>query len=240
MSVSRLTHGLSTVPASGPTGQYPLPDPFHTGGDSLDVFTYANDYTDIGSTNNTTITGTSSTFALADGLGGYGLITPGGTTTVTTVARTASAFQFISGQKFWYVTRLKTSAVGAGVITRFGLQYGTGANTTNDALYFTKVTGAAGGVNLVSTVSTTATTLVTNVLSSTVADTFIDVGFYYNGTDILVYANDVTVARVSAPTIGSSGTTLTNALLTPFFQITPTATDTMTIDYLLVAQETSR
>ena len=47
-------------------------------------------------------------------------------------------------------------------------------------------------------------------------------------------------ARVSAVTIGSSGTNLTNALLSPVFQITPTATDTLTTDFVLAAQEISR
>jgi hypothetical protein len=48
------------------------------------------------------------------------------------------------------------------------------------------------------------------------------------------------VARVTAPTIGSTGTTLTNAVLGPVFQITPTATDTLTADFVLAAQEVSR
>ena len=98
---------------------------------------------------------------------------------------------------------------------------------------------ASTSLNLVSTVGSTATTLVTGV-ATMADDTFVDVGFYYNGTDLLVYYADALVARVSAPTIGSSGTTLTNALLAPVFQITPTATDTLTIDYVMSAQETTR
>ena len=71
-------------------------------------------------------------------------------------------------------------------------------------------------------------------------DTFVDVGFYYNGTDLLVYSSDSLVARVTAPTIGSSGTTLTNALMTTLFGITPVATETLTIDYEFAAMETTR
>ena len=48
------------------------------------------------------------------------------------------------------------------------------------------------------------------------------------------------VARVSSPTIGSSSTTLTNALMGTVFQITPIATDTLTTDFVLAAQEVSR
>jgi hypothetical protein len=236
---SRYSQGISTAKVNTITGDFPLPDPFHTGSGILDVFAYINDFTDIGTTTLNTLTGTP-TFNLTNGLGGVALLTPSGAAVVATVARSFTSFQFISGNKFWYLTRLQTSGVGAGVITRFGLQNGTGANTTNDSIYFTKVTGAAGGVNLVSTVATVATTLATNVLSSTAAATYVDVGFYYNGTDLLVYANDQLVARVSNPTIGASGTTLTSTVLTPFFQITPVATETMSIDYVMAAQEMTR
>ena len=238
---TRYPKGISTAVVGSLMGDFPLPDPFHTSSTAgKQVYVYANDYVDLGNAASRTITGTSSTFALADGIGGWALVTPGGTTTTTTVARTAAAHQFVSGSKFWYVIRLKTSAVGAGVITRFGLQNGSGANTTNDAIYFTKPTAAGAGISLVSTVATVATTLASNVISSTTADTFVDVGFYYDGKDLLVYANDALVARVESPTIGASGTTLSNTLMQPFVQITPTATDTMTVDYVMAAQEVSR
>ena len=48
------------------------------------------------------------------------------------------------------------------------------------------------------------------------------------------------IARITAPTIGTTGTTLTNALITPVLQITPTATDTLTVDFLGTAQEVTR
>ena len=48
------------------------------------------------------------------------------------------------------------------------------------------------------------------------------------------------VARVSAPTIGSSATTLTDANLGPVMQITPTATDTLTVDYIAASVEVTR
>ena len=57
---------------------------------------------------------------------------------------------------------------------------------------------------------------------------------------LLVYSANNLIARVSAPTIGSSATTLTNAILGPVFQITPTATDTLTVDFVLAAQELVR
>ena len=113
-----------------------------------------------------------------------------------------------------------------------------GTSSTTDSLLFVKAAGST-SLNLVSTVNGTATTLVTGV--TTMADnTFVDVGFYYNGTDLLVYSSDALVARVPAVTIGASGTNLTNALMTTLFGITPVATETMTIDYEFAAMETTR
>jgi len=237
---TNLTYGVATVPQQQPLGMYPLPDPFHTSSDSgLDVYTYSNDYTDLGNVASRVITGASSTFALTDGVGGFGLLTPGGTTTATTCYRYAASFQFVAGQKFWYLNRIKASAVSGNQIVQFGLiKSSGGTSSTTDSLLFVKAAGST-SLNLVSTVNGTATTLVTGV--TTMADnTFVDVGFYYNGTDLLVYSSDALVARVPAVTIGASGTNLTNALMTTLFGITPVATETMTIDYEFAAMETTR
>lgn len=238
---TRFLSGVATVSAATPLGNYPHPDPFHTGGTSgLDVVTYANDFFNIGSTTlDWTITGTSSTFTTTNGVGGVALITPGGTTTTTTVASTGSGFQFVSGQKFWYVCRIKMSAVSSTKAFSFGLQKGSGATgSATDGLWFTKPASST-SLNLVSEVDGTTTTLVTGV-TTVAADTYVDVAFYYDGTDILVYSADAVVARVSAPTIGNTATTLTNELLNVVFNVVPTATDTVSIDYVLAAQETTR
>ena len=239
-SPSRFTSGVATVDAQYPLGQYPFPDPFHTSGSvGLDVVSYVNDFFTVGSTTlDWTLTGASSTFAITDGLGGVALVTPGGASTVTTVAGTHNGFQFVAGQAFWYLCRIKMNAITSTKAFLFGLQTGTSATST-DGIWFTKPASST-SLNLVSRVGSTSTTLITGV-TTVAADTYVDVGFYYNGTDILVYSQDTLVARVTAPTIGSSATTLTNALLTPVFQSTPTATtDTLSIDYVLAAQETVR
>jgi hypothetical protein len=239
-SPTRFTAGVGTVDAQFPLGQYPFPDPFHTSGNaSYDVVSYSNDFFTVGSTTlDWTITGASSTFAITNGVGGIALITPGGASTVTTVAGAHNGFQFVSGQSFWYLCRIKMNAVSSTKSFLFGLQTGTSATST-DGIWFTKPASST-SLNLVSRVGSTSTTLVTGV-TTVAADTYVDVGFYFNGTDMLVYSADALVARVSGPTIGSTGTTLTDALLTPVFQATPTATtDTLSIDYVLAAQETTR
>lgn len=238
---TRFLSGVATVPASQPLGNYPFPDPFHTSGSTgLDVVSYANDFFSIGSTTlDWTITGTSSTFATTNGLGGVALITPGGTTTTTTVAAAGSSHQFVAGQKFWYVCRIKMSAISSTKAFTFGLQKGSGATgSATDGFWFTKPASST-SLNLVSRVDGTSTTLVTGV-TTVAADTYVDVGFYYDGTDILVYSSDVVVARVSAPTVGSTATTLTDELLNIVFNVVPTATDTLSIDYVLAAQEATR
>lgn len=237
---TRFTSGVATVSGTQPLGSYPFPDPFHTSGvANLDVTSYANDFFTLGTTTvDWTITGVSSTFAVTDGVGGQALVTPGGASTVTTVAGSHNGFQFVAGQKFWYLCRIQPAAVTSTKSFLFGLQTGTSATST-DGIWFTKPASST-SVNLVSRVGSTSTTLVTGVTTAS-AGGWIDVGFYYDGTDLLVYSGDALVTRVSAPTIGASATTLTNALLTPVFQDTPTATtDTLTIDYVLAAQETSR
>lgn len=238
---TRFLSGVATVPAATPLGNYPFPDPFHTSGTTgLDVISYANDFFNIGSTTlDWTITGTSSTFATTNGLGGVALITPGATTTTTTVASAGSSFQIIAGQKFWYVCRIKMSAITSTKAFTFGLQKGSGATgSATDGIWFTKPASST-SLNLVSTVNSTATTLVTGVTTAA-DDTYVDVGFYYDGVDLLVYSADAVVARVSAPTVGSTATTLTNALLNVAFNVVPTATDTLSIDYVLAAQESAR
>jgi hypothetical protein len=233
---SRFLSGVATVDAQYPLGNYPFPDPFHTSGSSnLDVFTYSTDFTDLGQVAANTVTGSGSTFALTNGVGGMAILTPGGTTTASSVYRTYSNFQFVAGNKFWYIKRIQPSAVAGNVSFKFGLQYG---SATTDGIWFSKA-AASTSLNLVSSVNSTVTTLVTGVATAT-AGGWLDVAFYYDGTDLLVYNADNLVARVASPTIGASGTTLTNVLLAPFFQITPTTTDTLTTDYVLAAQETVR
>ena len=233
---TRFLSGVATTPASTPLGNYPFPDPLHTSGSvGKDVVTYLNDFMDLGNSASRTITGVSSTFALVDGVGGIGILTPGGTTTASSIYRTAASFQFIAGNKFWFVQRTKYSAIGTGITGYFGV-IKTGGATTDSLLFKLAATGV---VSFVSTVNNVATTLLTTVLTAT-SGGWIDVGFYFDGTDILVYNSDVVVGRVSGASVGSASTTLTNALLTPITQITPAATETVSLDYALIAQETTR
>ena len=237
---TRLYSGLSTAYSNEPLYSFPFPDPFHTGSTStLGSSTYTNDFNTLIGTDYT-VTGSSSAFAVAAGIGGWATLTPGGTTTASAAYKNGTFFQFVAGNRAWFSTRIKASAVAGAISYYAGLRAG---SATTDGLWFAKAASST-SINLVSTVGSTATTLVTGVATA-VADTFVELAWYYDGTDITVYSgtsasNMGPVARVSSPTIGSSSTTLTNALMGTVFQITPIATDTLTTDFVLAAQEVSR
>lgn len=233
---TRFNYGLATVTNAEPLGNYPLPDPFHTSSSpnkGLGVVQYANDFDTLIGTDYT-VTGTSSTFSLSTTVvGGAAVLTPGGVSTASSAYKAGQFLQFQAGNKLWFLSRFQVSSVTAPT-AYVGLQAG---SATTDGLWFSM---AAGGViSLVSTVGSTATTLVSTVTTATSA-AWVDVGFYFNGTELDVFVNDVMSFRVAVPTIGSSATTLTNAILTPVFEITPTATQTLTVDYVLAAQEVTR
>jgi hypothetical protein len=237
---TRLYSGLSTAFPNEPLYSYPFPDPFHTGStQNIGSSTYTNDFNTLVGTDYT-VTGTSSTFALASGVGGLATLTPGGTTTASAAYKNGQFYQFVAGNRSWFTCRFKVSAVAGNVSFYVGMRNGASAT---DGIWFSKA-AASTAVNLVSTVNSTSTTLVSNVITA-VADTFMELGFYYDGTDLICYSGTNSSdlgpdARVSNVTIGSSGTNLTNALIAPVFQITPTATDTLTADFVLAAQEVTR
>ena len=232
---TRLYAGLSTAYPNETLYSFPFPDPFHTGStQTLGSSTYTNDFNTLIGTDYT-VTGTSSTFALIAGVGGQATLTPGGTTTASSAYKNGQFFQIVSGNRFWYSTRIQASAVAGNVSFYAGFQTG---SSTNDALYFSKA-AASTSINLVSVVGGTSTNIATGI-ATVAAATWIEFGLYYNGTDLIVYVNNNPVTRISSPTVGSSATTLTNAVMGPVFQITPTATDTLTTDFVLACQEVNR
>ena len=233
---TRFLSGVATVPAAQPLGNYPFPDPFHTGGVAgLDVFTYSTDYTDLGQVAANTVTGSSSTFALEAGIGGYAVLTPGASTTASSVYRTNSNFQFVSGQKFWFLERIIPGLFATTGTYAFGLQFG---SATTDGIWFTKPASST-EIRLVSSVNSTATTLlgtggtvsttpvathitgsltggVTTSGSTTItytASTSLVVGQYIYGTGIPLNSTVTSIisstsATISAPA-SASGSSLT-------------------------------
>ena len=228
---TRYSNGVSTNDAQYLNGNFPLPAPFTTSGSSLTgVAQYANDFTSTVA--EYTVTGTSSTFALTDGNGGLGLITPGAAATATAAYKTASNVAFVAGNQVWFSTRIKASAVSGTKAFYVGLRNG---SAVTNGLWFAKAASST-SVNLVSTVASSSTTLVTGVATA-VDDTFLELGYYFDGVDLYVYNNNVVVARVEAPVIG---TNIPSVNLGTVMQITPTATDTLTVDYISASVEVTR
>lgn len=228
---TRYSNGVSTNDAQYLNGNFPLPAPFTTSGSSLTgVAQYANDFTE--SVAEYTVTGASSTFALTDGNGGLGLITPGAASTATAAYKTASNVAFVAGNQVWFSTRIKASLVSGTKAFYVGLRNG---SAVTNGLWFAKAASST-SVNLVSTVASVATTLVTGVATAA-DDTYLELGYYFDGLDLLVYNNNTIVARVSAPVIGTS---IPSVNLGTVMQITPTATDTLTVDYISASVEVTR
>ena len=225
---ARFPSGVSTRPITANFGSYPMADPVRTGGNAgLGICHYTQDFTVTGAADYT-VTGTSSGFAIAAGTtGGVAVLTPGASTTAS-AAYSNTFVGLKSGQRSWFAARFKVSAVSGNVAFYCGLRAGSSAN---DGLWFAKA-AASTSVNVISTVSSSATTLATGVATAA-ADTWLNVGFYYDGTDLLIYVDDALVARAAAPT-------LTGAVLSPVFQLTPVNLETMTVDYIVASAEVAR
>lgn len=237
---SRFLSGVATVPATQPLGSFPFPDPFHTSGSSnLDVVTYSNDFFELGNSSAYTLSG-GGAVALgvgAAGVGGTEVLTPA-SATACAKTRAGTAFSFTQGNKFWYLKRIAPSAVAGVMSMFFGLNTANAAITA-DGIYFRKAASQL-NLDLVSVINGTTTVLAAAV-TTVAAGVYLDVGFYYDGTDILVYVNNVFKVRISNVTVGATNAfTVTNAYLSSVVQITPVATETLTTDYVLVANEIVR
>jgi hypothetical protein len=228
---TRLSNGVSTNDAQYLMGNYPLPSPFTTSGSrSTGVAEYANDFTN--SVAEYTVVGTSSTFALTDGNGGIAVLTPGAAATASAAYKTATNVAFVAGNQVWFTSRFKASAVSGTKSFFVGLRNG---SASTNGLWFAKAASST-SVNLVATVASVATTLVTGVATAA-DDTYLELGYYFDGVDLLVYNNNTLVARVSAPVIG---TNIPSVTIGPVMHITPTATDTLTVDYISASVEVTR
>ena len=237
----RFVNGISTQPVFAFGGDFPLPHPFSSSArPTHGVAVYADDFLDLGNTTSRTIVGASSTLALTDEVGGVALITPGAATTVTTVHRTAAALQFQAGNRLWCQHRMAVSSVAGAVVVQVGLsKVSAGTIATTDRLYIEKAAGST-SLNLISVVNNVSTTLLTAFMTGMANATYYNFGLYYDGKDLEVYVNDNLMGRVAAVTIGASATNLTNALMAPYVNITPTASETIKLDYLMAAQELPR
>lgn len=182
-----------------------------------------------------TNTGVTPTNALTDVQGGCLL------TTITAadddasfLQKTGEAFKFVSGKKTFFECRFKVSDATQSDIV-FGLSItDTTPLAVTDGVYFLKSDGAA-TVDFKSLMNSAGLTV--SAIATLANDTFVKLGFYYDGaSNVALYVNNV---KVSDNTV-TIGTTLCNdeeLRVTFGLQNGEAVAKNMTTDYIKVYQE---
>jgi hypothetical protein len=229
ISNTRFPYGLTNVTEVDLFADMVQPDPtlFHEYFNDFDTYT-AGDWT-------VTETSASATQALTAGDGGLLLITnTAADDDLVALQKNPAAFTFTAGKKTFFRCRFKVSdATQSDVV--FGLQVvdATPLDVT-DGIYFLKADGAA-TVNFVcrknaSTGSTTASAVATMA-----NDTFIELGFYYDGQSSVAYeVNGSVLGSLDASSAFLPDTTCTVSFA---LQNGEAVAKTMTVDYVYVAKE---
>lgn len=229
---SRFTSGVSTVPSSDLLGQFPEPDP-------TQVISYFNDF-HVYAAGDWTVTG-SPTNALVDVRGGALQMTAANTTndTLSQIQLSKEGFVIQSGKKAWFKARVKMAAASAGdmVVGLYVADTSPVASAPSDGIYFRKDDGDA---NIDFTVNVdSAAAVSTTAIGTLVADTFVTLGFYYDGvTTVRAYVDDIHVATLTLTAANLAA--LDDETLAPAFaqqNANGGAATVGTIDYLLCAVE---
>ena len=229
ISNTRFPYGLTNVSEVDLFSDMVQPDPtlFHQYFNDFDTYV-AGDWT-------VTETDSGATQALTAGDGGLLLITnTAADNDLVALQKNPAAFTFTAGKKTFFRCRFKVSdATQSDVV--FGLQVvdSTPLDVT-DGIYFLKADGAA-TVDFIcrknaSTGSTSATAVATMA-----NDTFIELGFYYDGQSKVAY-------EVNGSVLGSldaSSTYLPDTTCTVSFALQngEAVAKLMTVDYVYVAKE---
>lgn len=139
-------------------------------------------------------------------------------------------FLITAGKRMWFKARFKVSDATLSAVV-MGLQItDTTPLAVSDGVYFIKPAAAA-TMNFVVTASSTATTA--SAVATLANNTFIDVGFQYDGDSrIIYYINNAKAGSVAVTNMP------THALTASFgIQNGEAVAKTMTVDYIFVAEE---
>lgn len=229
ISNTRFPYGVTNVGETDLFADMVQPDPtlFHTYFNDFDTYT-AGDWV-------VTETDAGATQALTAGDGGLLLITnTAADNDLVALQKTPAAFTFTAGKKTFFRCRFKVSdATQSDLI--FGLQViDTTPLDVTDGIYFLKADGAA-TIDIIcrknaSTGSTSASAVAT--LSN---DTFIELGFYYDGQSKVAYeVNGSVLGSLDASSSYLPDTTCTVSFA---LQNGEAVAKTMTVDYVYVAKE---
>jgi hypothetical protein len=224
--VTRFPNGVTNVGEDSLFADLTMPAPtkFHTYYEDFDYYVAGN-WT-------VTETQAGATQALTDGDGGLLLITnTAADNDLVSLQKVGESYRFASGKELFFEARLKVSdATESDVV--IGLQI---TDTTpldvSDGVFFIKADGST-SVSLLVEKNGTATT--TSSVATMANDTFISLGFYYDGASSIQYFVDGVVKGTSVTTnlVDDEDLTVSFAI-----QNGEAVAKTMTVDYIFVAKE---
>jgi len=229
ISNTRLQYGVTNVSEANLFADLVQPDPtlFHEYMNDFDTYVAA-DWV-------VTETDAAATQALTAGDGGLLLVTnTAADNDLVALQKTPAAWTFTAGKKTFFRCRFKVSDATQSDLV-FGLQVidVTPLDVT-DGIYFLKPDDAA-TINFICRKNATTGSTSALAIATLVSDTFIVLGFYYDGQSTVQYeVNGVVLGSLDA-----SSTFLPDTTCTVSFAIQngAAAAKTMTVDYVYVAKE---
>jgi hypothetical protein len=229
ISNTRFPFGLTNVGETDLFADMVQPDPtlFHEYWNDFDTYT-AGDWV-------VTETQAGATQALTAGDGGLLLLTNSAADDdLVALQKTPAAFTFTAGKKTFFRCRFKVSDATQSDIV-FGLQV---VDTTpldvTDGVYFLKADGSTSFSVICRKNATTGSTSASSI-ATLANDTYIELGFYYDGESKVVYeVNGAVVGSLDGTSAFLPDTTCTVSFA---LQNGEGAAKTMTVDYVYAAKE---
>lgn len=227
--ITRFPDGFNNVAEGALFEDIKQADPtlFHTYWNDFDTYT-AGDWT-------VTETDSGATQALTAGDGGLLLITnTAGIADLVALQKNPASFTFTGGRKLFYETRFKVSDATQSALV-MGLQVvdDTPLDVT-DGVYFLKADGAV-TLSAVCRKNATTGSISDTAIASMADDTFITLGFYYDGVGTIYYAaNNVVLGTLDASSTYLPDTTCTVSIA---LQNGEAVAKTLTCDYVFCAKE---
>lgn len=226
MTTTRFPNGVTNVGEQSlfaELGQ-PAATIFHTYFEDFDYYTAA-DWT-------VTETDAGATQALTDGDGGLLLITnTAADNDLVSLQKKGESFRFESGKALFFEARFKVSdATQSDVVIGLQITDTTPLDVT-DGVFFIKADGAA-TVDFRVEKNNTATTA--SAMATMANDTYIRLGFYYDGVSAVQYFVNGSIAGSSVTTNLPDDEDMT---ITIAIQNGEAVAKTMTVDYVYVAKE---
>jgi hypothetical protein len=223
---TRFPFGVTNVSESNSLADLGMPSPtkFHSYMEDFDYYT-AGDWT-------VTETDAGATQALTDGDGGLLLITnTAADNDLVALQKKGESFRFASGKELFFEARFKVSDATQSDLA-IGLQItDTSPLDITDGVFFLKADGST-SVSFLVEKNNTATT--TAAVATMADDTFITLGFNYDGGSVMQYCVNGVVVGTSAVTNLPDDEDLTVSFA---IQNGEAVAKTMTVDYIFVAKE---